>query len=524
MREFNPVVSSGVARKEPEQRSGATGATYRPLNLADLRDNAAFWSKPETHILIEKAETRVTDEIGDIRLRYEESVKANTPFNETLVNADAAYRSGFGTETYNRTATTILQLAIRALNSLGVEGDERDLLAYRIVDDFIDVGPIAPFLRERSVTDIQVNAYNRVTVKQQGQGYASWGMVRFLNKDHVADVVSRILEETGKQCTPTTPRINARLVSGARIHVRHPNLNDGGNMHVSIRVPSPHTMTLIDLSNGGSMSREMVLELSDFARGRLTALYAGGTGCGKTTTLNAVTGAIFAREEDHCKRLFTIEDSPELRIHPKAANVAQVITFHGGGEAAGVTMADLLEDALRSDPDMIYIGEARNAAIIDWLMAAMTGHPGSATTIHADNAQDAFERIESMVAIGKRGVDRPLLYSMIAKAVDIIVFAEVGEDRVRRVTEIALVDRDGDDLVTRPIWKYNTETGQHERVFTPLEGEAVEEFRPGHPLPVRVARQMKRYAGTPTLWEDLEKAHADAREYDAALAEERKRR
>jgi pilus assembly protein CpaF len=327
---------------------------------------------------------------------------------------------------------------------------EQERLVEQALDELVGYGPIADLMRDGDVSEILVNGPRQLFVERRGQLEPA-GVV-FRDEAHLEQTIHRIVGMTGRHIDRRTPMVDARLPDGSRINavLNPPALN--GPL-VSIRRFGSRPLTVDDLLGFESLSQEMLTFLSACVKARISMIIAGGTGSGKTTLLNALSRYIPAAE-----RLVTIEDTAELELQqPHVAKLeAQPPDINGEG---GVTMADLVRNALRMRPDRIIVGECRGAEALDMLQAMNSGHEGSMTTIHANSPRDTMARIELM--IGLAGIELPIwaIRKLLVASVSLVVqIARVAGGK-RKVTSIAEVTGlEGDVVSMQEIFTF-TQTG-----------------------------------------------------------------
>jgi pilus assembly protein CpaF len=317
--------------------------------------------------------------------------------------------------------------------------DERTRLVEAVVDDVLGYGPIDPFLRDPSITEIMVNGHDHVFVERGG--LVSETDVRFASEDHLFRVIDRIVTGVGRRVDEASPMVDARLPDGSRVNVIVPPLALQGPV-LTIRKFSADALTADNLVSLGSLTPELVDVLSACVRGKLNMLISGGTGVGKTTLLNILSSFIPDNE-----RIITIEDAAELQLQQRhvVSLESRPPNIEGQGE---VRIRELVRNALRMRPDRIIVGEVRGAETVDMLQAMNTGHEGSLTTIHANSPRDALSRLETLVLTA--GVELPLraIREQIASAFDVVIQISRMVDGSRRVTHVTEVLRMESDMVT----------------------------------------------------------------------------
>ncbi len=320
-----------------------------------------------------------------------------------------------------------------------LNGREQRALAAELADDMLGLGPLEPLLDDETITDIMVNGPDRVFVERAGKLVLS--TIRFRDTGHVANIAQRIAAGIGRRIDESSPTCDARLADGSRVNMVFPPLALNGPC-ISIRKFARRVIDFPRLIESGSLTPPLARVLEIAARCRLNILISGGTGSGKTTLMNAMSRLIDAGE-----RILTIEDAAELQL--QQPHVVRLETRPPNLEGRGeVTQRDLVRNALRMRPDRIIIGEVRGAEAFDMLQAMNTGHDGSMSTIHANNARDAITRVENMVQMGQTSLPQRAIRTQIVGALDLVVQVERMRDGRRRVTQVTEVVGQEMDVVT----------------------------------------------------------------------------
>ncbi len=317
-------------------------------------------------------------------------------------------------------------------------------LADELVQDMVGFGPIEPLLEDPSVTEIMVNAPDDVWVERDNE-LCKVDETRFRDDRHVRDTVEKIVGRLGRRIDEASPIVDARLPDGSRINAVIPPIGLGGTK-VTIR-KFRRNLALKDLLAFGTLTEEVAEYLRTVVRARKNVAVTGNTGSGKTTLLNIVAAFIPANE-----RIVTIEDAAELSLQqPHVVRLeARPPNMEGKG---AVTIRDLVRNALRMRPDRIVVGEVRGGEALDMLQAMNTGHDGSLTTWHANSAEDAIARIETMALMAGEKLPVEAIRNQIVAALDVIVHTERSGGR-RRIVEVADVSKGRDAQVRlRPVWK-----------------------------------------------------------------------
>ncbi|ADE84270.1 type II secretion system protein E [Rhodobacter capsulatus SB 1003] len=323
---------------------------------------------------------------------------------------------------------------------------ERQSLHQELYDEVMGLGPLEPLLKDETVSDILVNGPNQIFVERFGKLQLS--DVTFKDEKHLLRIIDKIVSAVGRRVDESNPYVYARLADGSRFNAMVPPVAVDGSL-VSIRKFKKDKLAIDDLVRFGAFTEEMAAYLQAAVATRLNVIVSGGTGSGKTTTLNALSSFI-----DNSERILTIEDTAELQL--QQTHVGRMESRPPNVEGKGaVTQRDCLRNALRMRPDRIIVGETRGEEVIDMLQAMNTGHDGSMTTIHANNARDGISRLENMVAMA--GIEMPLkaVRSQIASAVNLIVQASRLQDGSRRMVSITeITGMEGDVISMQEIFRY----------------------------------------------------------------------
>ena len=334
-----------------------------------------------------------------------------------------------------------------ATSDLVLSRVEFERLVKDLIDEVTGLGPLEPLLADDTITDILVNTYKQCYVERHGKLELS--PVQFKDNAHLMRVINKIVSAVGRRVDESSPWVDARLADGSRVNAMVPPCALDGPL-LSIRKFSKMPFTIDRLIESQAFSEEMALFLHACVRTRLNVMISGGTGSGKTTTLNALSSFI-----PNDERIVTIEDTAELQ--PQQDHIGRLESRPANIEGTGaVTIRDLVRNALRMRPDRIIVGECRGDEVIDMLQAMNTGHDGSMTTIHANSPRDALGRIENM--IGMSGIDLPLkvVRANIASAINLIVQVTRMTDGMRRMVSITeIVGMEGDVVTMQEIFKFN---------------------------------------------------------------------
>jgi pilus assembly protein CpaF len=342
----------------------------------------------------------------------------------------------------------IAEIASETLSEMSValNKDDRATLNQELYDEVMGLGPLEPLLKDETVSDILVNGPQRIFVERGGK--LTLTDVTFKDERHLLRIIDKIVSAVGRRVDESNPYCDARLADGSRFNCMVPPVAVDGSL-VSIRKFKKEKLGVADLVRFGAFTEEMAAYLQAAVSTRLNIIVSGGTGSGKTTTLNALSSFI-----DNTERVLTIEDTAELQL--QQVHVGRMESRPPNVEGKGaVTQRDCLRNALRMRPDRIIVGETRGEEVIDMLQAMNTGHDGSMTTIHANNARDGISRLENMVAMA--GIEMPLkaVRSQISSAVNLIVQASRLQDGSRRMVSITeITGMEGDVISMQEIFRY----------------------------------------------------------------------
>lgn len=350
---------------------------------------------------------------------------------------------------------------------------DRQVIIRRVVDEALGLGVLEPLLADPTVTEIMVNGYQSIYVERRGR--LEKLDATFTNSAQLMQTIDRIVAGVNRRVDESSPMVDARLPSGERVNVIVPPLAlDGPTMTIR-RFPTP--FTLDDLITKGSLDAATRDLLTACVRARFNIVVSGGTGTGKTTMLNALSGLIPDGD-----RIVTVEDSAELQL--QQPHVIRLESRPANVEGKGaVTIRDLVRNSLRMRPDRIIVGEVRGGETLDMLQAMNTGHDGSLVTVHANNATDAVSRLETLASMSELPIPYEALRDQINSAVDLIVQLSRGADGSRRIQEIAAVtSRSRSQFELTPLVTFRANALGADRVVT---GEFAV-----HPMPYHLAHRM----------------------------------
>ena len=371
---------------------------------------------------------------------------------------------------------------------LSVEGPvmasrERTRLMQRIIDEAIGLGVLEPLLADESITEILVNGMRDVFVERRGR--LERIPMTFSSEEQLYQTIDRIVSTVNRRVDESSPMVDARLPGGERVNVIIPPLALDGPTITIRRFPRPFRME--DLVARRSIDALLGELLASLVRARCSVLVSGGTGTGKTTFLNALSGLIPGRE-----RIVTIEDAAELTL--QQPHVVRLESRPENVEGKGqITIRDLVRNSLRMRPERIVVGEVRGGETMAMLQAMNTGHEGSLTTVHANSAREALGRLETLASMSELDLPSDTVRDQINGAIDVIVQLERDGDGHRHVREVAaVVSERREAFHTVPIVSLDvTATTERNRVGT---------FRPGELPPALVDKLLRAGETVPAVY------------------------
>ena len=338
-------------------------------------------------------------------------------------------------------------------NPFAVPVSERSKIVSDLKDEMLGLGPIEVLLKDPTVTEVMVNGPKKIFVERMGRLQLT--DIQFHDDSHVMNIIERILSPIGRHIDESVPLVDARLEDGSRVNIIIPPLSLVGPC-ITIRKFATKALSVDNLITFGTLDRKMADFIKACIQARINILVSGGTGSGKTTTLNVLSSFIPEHE-----RIVTIEDAAELKLQQEHVVTleSRPANIEGNGE---ITIRDLVKNALRMRPDRIIVGEVRGGEALDMLQAMNTGHDGSLTTAHANNPRDALSRLETMVLMA--GFEMPIraIREQVSSAIELILQQSRLKDGSRKITYITEVQHmEGDVITTQDLFRFE-QTGMDE--------------------------------------------------------------
>jgi pilus assembly protein CpaF len=317
--------------------------------------------------------------------------------------------------------------------------DEKNNIINDLIDDIVGYGPIEEFLSDNEITEVMVNGYNNIYIEKFGKIYPA--TKKFLDNAHLSRVIDKIVSKIGRRIDEASPYVDARLPDGSRVNaIIYPLALTGP--YLTIRKFAREPFTIEDFVEMGTCTDKVADFLKACVEGRMNIIASGGTGTGKTTTLNVMSS--FIPDEE---RIITIEDSAELQLHQRHVLKLEYRppNIEGTGE---ITIRDLVRNALRMRPDRIIVGEVRGGEALDMLQAMNTGHDGSISTVHSNSPRDVLSRLETMTLMA--GMDLPIraIREQVSSAINLIVHMNRLKDGTRRFMKVTEVQGMEGDIIT----------------------------------------------------------------------------
>ncbi len=353
-------------------------------------------------------------------------------------------------------------ISVGSEEDINLSRKEHEKVIDELLNEILGLGPLEPLLDDADVTEIMVNGVDQVYVERDGN--LTLADVTFKNEDHLMNIIQKIVAPLGRRVDESQPYCDARLADGSRVNIIIPPLALNGPT-VTIRKFAEDPFGVEDLIGFGTMTRQMAEFLEGCVDASLNIVVSGGTGSGKTTTLNVLSGFIPEGE-----RIVTIEDSAELQLQQDhlVSLETRPPNIEGEGE---VSMRDLVKNSLRMRPDRVIVGECRGAEALDMLQAMNTGHDGSLTTVHANNPREAVSRLETLVMMAGMELPQRAIREQISAAVDVIVQQSRLRDGSRKIVYVTeIMGMEGENVQLQDIFTFDQE-GM-------VEGEIVGKLKP----------------------------------------------
>ena len=425
----SPAVNHAAPAARPAPTAAKPGLVSRPMPSGPAQ-------RPPAEIAAADKEKKRKDRLAELKQELHKRLLDSL----NLAALEQASEANLKAEISSIAAEALDEMAV-SLNK-----EDRAILNQELYDEVMGLGPLEPLLKDESVNDILVNGPNRIFVERGGK--LELTDITFKDERHLLRIIDKIVSAVGRRVDESNPYVDARLQDGSRFNAMVPPVAVDGSL-VSIRKFKKEKLGVPDLVRFGAFTEEIALYLQAAVSCRLNIIVSGGTGSGKTTTLNALSSFI-----DNTERVLTIEDTAELQL--QQVHVGRMESRPPNVEGKGaVTQRDCLRNALRMRPDRIIVGETRGEEVIDMLQAMNTGHDGSMTTIHANSARDGISRLENMVAMA--GIEMPLkaVRSQIASAVNLIVQASRLQDGSRRMVSVTeITGMEGDVISMQEVFRY----------------------------------------------------------------------
>ena len=430
-----PVTPAGTAAPNAAPAAKQTAPVAPPPEAPKPSMRKAAQRAPAKPAAADKERKR-KERLGEIKVELHRELLDNLNLSALESASEQDLRNEI-----SAIASEVLQERAIVLNR-----EERALINQELYDEVTGLGPLEPLLKDDTISDILINGPQQVFIERDGKLQLS--DTTFKDEKHLLRIIDKIVSAVGRRVDESNPYVDARLQDGSRFNAMVPPIAVDGSL-VSIRKFKKDKLGIDDLVRFGAFSEEMAAYLQAAVSTRLNVIVSGGTGSGKTTTLNALSSFI-----DNSERILTIEDTAELQL--QQVHVGRMESRPPNVEGKGeVSPRDCLKNALRMRPDRIIVGETRGEEVIDMLQAMNTGHDGSMTTIHANNPRDGIARLENMIAMA--GIEMPIKAqrSQISSAVNLIVQASRLQDGSRRMTSITeITGMEGDVISMQEIFRF----------------------------------------------------------------------
>jgi pilus assembly protein CpaF len=391
------------------------------------------------------AKAQIKDRIADVRSRVQErlvEVLGPSLYDATLSDTELE---------------GLVHQRLRELldeEDVALSAQEKLLIVRQIGDSVLGLGPLEPFVRDPDVTEIMVNGWDTIYVERAGKLY--WSGTKFHDEGQLRRTIDKIVGKVGRRIDEASPYVDARLPDGSRVNAIIPPLSlDGPALTIRKFAADPYQAE--DLVQFGTLTAPVVDFLESCVRGKINIMVSGGTGAGKTTTLNVLSSFIPDDE-----RIITIEDAAELKLQqPHVVRLEyRPANIEGRGE---VTIRDLVKNSLRMRPDRIVVGEVRGGEALDMLQAMNTGHDGSISTIHSNSPRDSLSRLETVSMMAGMDLGQRAIREQISNAVQLIVHQSRLKDGSRRLTHVTeVVGMEGEVITLQDLFLFDFNAGVDE--------------------------------------------------------------
>lgn len=439
-------------------RTGIAQRTDSPVITTNLLQIAPVTFFDQFQPLVQSVTTEIINSISSSEATIHIANHRNDPTNVALKE-------------------TILYIVMSEFNKIDRTNDkvkilppvDKDIILAMVINEIIGLGPLEPLWNDNKITEIMCNGPKDIQVEIEGI-VKKVPSVRFRDKEHLKTLINKLYSSINKQLSPVNPRERGRLHDNSRMYAVHEVVCPNGP-NFNIRKHSEQYWTVQDIINRGTASPELMEDIGNLLHAGVSFLVVGGTGTGKTTLMNALTGFIPANS-----RVITIEENLEMKPHPLkllAAPMECLPARAGEGKEFGVTIRDLVRSSLQMRPDVLIIGEISDGAAYDLCQALNTGHTGG-STVHANNSRDSVNRLRSLVS-QEEFVRGPAVLDLIGSAFDIIIVVDRMADGKRRIVEVVELGREpvvaenGElTLDVKPLWEFNAEEVVNENGETKL--------------------------------------------------------
>ncbi|MDK2821781.1 MAG: pilus assembly protein CpaF [Clostridia bacterium] len=388
-----------------------------------------------------KHHKKVKDEYSELKIKVHKEIIDN-------VDKELKQNSGLSDEEISK---KVEEMVINILNrdASFLPYSTKQKISSEIINEVLGFGPIESLIKDDEVSEIMVNGPNQVYVERKGKLVLT--DVNFRDDTHVMHVIEKIVAPIGRRIDESMPMVDARLPDGSRVNAIIPPLSLNGPV-LTIRKFAQDPLKITDLIRFGTLTPTIAKFLEACVKSRLNIIISGGTGSGKTTTLNVLSSFI-----PNDERIITIEDAAELQLQQDHVITLETRPPNIEGKG-GISMRDLVRNALRMRPDRIVVGEVRTGEALDMLQAMNTGHDGSLTTAHANSPRDILSRLETMVLMAGMELPVKAIREQIASAIDIIVQQNRLRDGSRKITHITeVLNMEGETIVLQDIFRFEQE-------------------------------------------------------------------